>query len=63
MIDGELAERERPERQEDLMERAQEFLKLETVPREVVVGLIDRIEICERDPTTGRQEVKVFWKF
>ena len=45
------------------MERAQELLKLETVPRELVIGLIDRIEIGEKDPITGRQEIKVFWKF
>ena len=45
------------------MERARELLKLETVPRELVVGLVERIEIGEKNPETGRQEVKVFWKF
>ena len=62
-ISEELTEREHSEDRTDLMERAQELLKLETVPRELVVGLVDRIEIGEKDPTTGRQEVKVFWKF
>lgn len=62
-IDEELTERERPEQQEDLMERARELLKLETVPRELVVGLVERIEIGEKDPSTGQQGVKVFWKF
>ena len=62
-IKGELAEREHSEGQAELMERAKELLKLENVPRELAVGLIDRIEIGEKDPTTGRQEVKVFWKF
>ena len=62
-IQEELAEREHSEDQVGLLERAQELLKLETVPRELVIGLIDRIEIGEKDPTTGRQEVKVFWKF
>lgn len=45
------------------MEQAKELLKLETVPRELVVGLVERIEIGEKNPTTGQQEVKVFWKF
>ncbi|MCI9171090.1 MAG: recombinase family protein [Lawsonibacter sp.] len=62
-IQEELAEREHSEDRTDLMERAQELLKLETVPRELVIGLIDRIEIGEKDPITGRQEIKVFWKF
>ena len=62
-IQEELAEREHSEDQVGLLERAQELLKLETVPRELVIGLIDQIEIGEKDPTTGRQEVKVFWKF
>ena len=63
VIDGELERREHPQQQADLMAKAQELLKLETVPRELVVGLIDRIEIGERDPETGRQEVKISWKF
>ena len=62
-IDGELERREQPRQQADLMAKARELLKLETVPRELVVGLIDRIEISERDPETGRQEVKISWKF
>ena len=62
-IGEELAERERPEQQEELMKRAKELLKLETVPRELVVGLVERIEIGEKNPATGQQEVKVFWKF
>ena len=62
-VDEELNRREQPQQQADLMEKAKELLKLETVPRELVVGLIDRIEIGERDPGTGQQEVKVSWKF
>ena len=49
--------------QDDLMERARELLKLETVPRELVVGLVEKIEICEKNPGTGQQEIKVTWKF
>lgn len=62
-IDEELENREQPQQQADLMEKARELLKLETVPRELVVGLIDRIEIGERNPDTGQQEVKISWKF
>ena len=63
VIGEELAERDHSEDQDGLMERARELLKLETVPRELVVGLVERIEIGEKNPETGRQEVKVFWKF
>ncbi len=62
-IKEELAQRKDDQKQTDLLERARELLKLETVPRELVVGLIDRIEIGERDSDTGRQEVKISWKF
>ncbi|MCI9671100.1 MAG: recombinase family protein [Lawsonibacter sp.] len=62
-IAEELTEREHSEDRTDLIARAKEHLKLETVPRELVVGLVERVEIGERDPTTGRQEVKIFWKF
>ncbi len=63
VIGEELAEQDRSEDQDDLMERARELLKLETIPRELVVGLVERIEIGEKNPATGQQEVKVFWKF
>jgi len=62
-IREELEEREQSQCQDDLMERARELLKLETVPRELVVGLVEKIEICEKNPETGQQEVKVTWKF
>ena len=62
-IDEELENREQPRQQADLMERARELLKLETVPRELVVGLIERIDIGERNPDTREQEVKITWKF
>ena len=63
VIGEELAEQDRSEDQDDRMERAKELLKLETVPRELVVGLVERVEIGEKDPATGQQEVKVFWRF
>ena len=62
-IDGELESREQPQQQADLMEKARELLRLETVPRELVVGLIDRIEISEKHPMTGQQNVSITWKF
>lgn len=46
-----------------LIERARELLKLETIPRELVVALIEKIEVGEKDPETGEQEVRIIWKF
>ena len=63
VIGEELAEWEHPEQQYERIERAQELLKLETVPRELVVGLVEKIEICEKNPETGQQEVRVTWRF
>ena len=62
-IGEELAEREQPKEREDLMEKARELLQLNTLPRELAVALIEKIEIGEQDPDTGRQEVKIHWKF
>ena len=62
-IDEELENREQPQQQTDLMEKALELLRLETVPRELVIGLIDHIEIGEKHPETGRQNVSITWKF
>ena len=45
------------------MERARELLRLDSIPRELVAALIERIEIGERDPETGRQEVRITWRF
>ncbi|MDE6589712.1 MAG: resolvase, partial [Oscillospiraceae bacterium] len=62
-IDVELDNRERPQPQAELMEKARELLRLETVPRELVVGLVDKIEIGEKHPETGWQSVSITWKF
>lgn len=62
-IDSELADQEKPQQQADLIERAKELLKLETVPRELVVALVDKIEIGERNSDTGEQQVHITWKF
>ena len=62
-IEEELTQREDDQKQPGLLERAQELLKLETVPRELVVGLIEKIEIGEKRPETGQQNVSITWKF
>ena len=62
-INEELESREQPRRQDDFMERACELLRLETVPRELAAGLIEKIEIGEKHPETGRQNVSITWKF
>ena len=62
-IGEELAQKEDAQQQTDLLERARELLKLETVPRELVVGLIEKIEIGEKHPDTGQQNVSIAWKF
>ena len=45
------------------MEKARELLRLDTLPRELAVALIGKIEIGEADPDTGEQEVRITWKF
>ena len=62
-IDAELAASKPPQRRADLMAKVQELLKLETVPRELIVMLVEKIEIGERSPESGRQEVRIHWKF
>ena len=62
-IDQELSEQEQPRNQEEVMAKARELLELKTLPRELAVLLIEKIEIGEQDQETGRQEVKIHWKF
>ena len=62
-IDSELAAVGKSESREELMRRAEDLLKLETIPRELVVMLIEKIEIGQRNRETGQQEVKILWKF
>ena len=45
------------------MEKARELLQLNTLPRELAVALIEKIEIGETNPDTGEQEVRITWKF
>ncbi|MDE7261827.1 MAG: recombinase family protein [Oscillospiraceae bacterium] len=60
-IGQELSAGESP--QTELQERAQKLLELETLPRELAVQLIERIEIGERDPDSGEQAIQITWKF
>lgn len=62
-IEGELAEQQKPKNQEELLEQARKLLELNTLPRELAVALIQKIEVGEQDPDTGEQEVRITWKF
>ena len=62
-IDQELSGQEQPRNQEEVMDKARELLELKTLPRELAVMLIEKIEVGEQDPDTGQQEVKIHWKF
>ena len=62
-VENGLSAYEKPQQPADLIKRAKELLKLETVPRELVVALIEKIEIGERNPNTGEQQIRVTWKF
>ena len=62
-IDQELSGQEQPRNQEEVMTKARELLELKTLPRELAVMLIEKIEGREQEPDTGQQEVKIHWKF
>ena len=62
-IDQELGERTEPVDRAAMMDRARELLKLETIPRELVVALIEKIEVGEKNRESGEQEVRITWKF
>ncbi len=62
-LDQELSAEAEPKERDALMDRARELLKLDPVPRELYVSLIERIEIGEADPDTGRQDVDIHWRF
>jgi len=62
-IERELERHTPPREQETMTDRARELLRLDTLPRELATALIGRIEIGERDPSTGEQVVGIHWKF
>ena len=45
------------------MEWARELLKLDIIPCELVVALIEKIEVGEKDRESGKQEIRITWKF
>lgn len=62
-LDRELSAQKEPDSRDVLMEKAKELCKLDALPRELAVLLIKQIEIGEKDEETGKQEVKITWKF
>lgn len=62
-IDQELGKHVESLDQAAVMERAKELLKLESIPRELVVTLIEKIEVGEKDRESGNQEIRITWKF
>lgn len=62
-LDKELVTQTAPQGKAEIMAKAQELLKLNTIPRELVTLLIEKIEVGEKNPDTGNQEVKITWKF
>lgn len=62
-IEAELSAGESSRQREELLEQADRLLELETLPRELAVQLIERIEIGERDTASGEQAVHIIWKF
>lgn len=59
----EVNDSERSQNQTEMLAKAQKLLELKTLPRELAVRLIEQIEIGERNPDTGEQLVKIYWKF
>ncbi len=62
-IDRELGEQAGSENKETVLAKAKELLKLEIVPRELVTLLVEKVEVGEKSPETGEQEVRITWKF
>lgn len=52
-----------PEPGENLVERARALLHFDPMPRELFILAVEKIEVGEKDPETGQQEVQIHWKF
>ena len=39
------------------------LMELERLPRTLAVLLIEKVEVGQRDPATGRQEIRITWRF
>lgn len=62
-IDRELGEPPAESGKEIMLIKTRELLKLDTIPRELVTLLIEKVEIGEKSTDTGLQEVRITWKF
>ncbi len=62
-LDRELEEAPAESGKEMMLTKARELLKLERIPRELVTLLIEKVEVGEKCPETGQQEVRITWKF
>ncbi len=58
-----LSNRASPLSSDRRQEKARELLRLESLPRALVLQLIDKIEIGERDSVSGKQAVRITWRF
>lgn len=63
VIQAELEGARNPEGTEEMLERAKGLLKLDPLPRELVILLIKDILIGEKDTESGTQEIKIIWTF
>lgn len=62
-LDGELEQLEHTPSPAQRLDRARELLRLDPLPRQLAAALIQKIEIGQRDPSSGRQEVRIHWRF
>lgn len=51
------------ERRADAAAQSGALLKLDQLPRELAVLLIEKVEVGERNPETGEQPIQITWKF
>lgn len=62
-LSQQISERKDLHQNDSVLDQARELLRLTQVPRELVVMLVKQIEIGERGPQSGEQEVRITWKF
>ena len=62
-LDRELEQLEHTPSPAQQLDRARELLRLAPLPRQLAAALIQKIEIGQRDPSSGRQEVRIHWRF
>lgn len=62
-LDRKLGETPAESSVEIMLIKIRELLKLEIIPRELVTLLIEKVDIGEKNTETGKQEVRITWKF